>query len=158
VGLALFGFVGALIPVAIGIAILRYRLYDIDSLISRTVVYASITGLLAAVFAGMTLLVSGLLTSLADDVVPSSQTRTIAVAVSTLVVFTLFRPLRRRVQRTVDRHFDRARYDADQTVRAFTGRLRRDIDLASVSQEIVQTAILAVHPTRAAIWLRGSHD
>jgi len=155
-GLALFGFFGALVPVAIGVAILRYHLYDIDSIISRTVGYATITGVLAVVFAVVIPLVGGLLSSVAGGLVPSSQTRTIAVAVSTLVVFALFSPVRRRVQRTVDRRFDRARYDADQTVRAFAGRLRRDVDLGSVSEEIVQTTILAVHPTQAGIWLRSS--
>ncbi len=138
-GLVVFGFAGALVPVAIGIAILRYRLYDIDRIISRTLAYATITGVLAAVFTGVILVVGGLLTALAQGVVPSERDRTIAVAVSTLVVFALFQPVRRGVQRAVDRRFDRARYDADRTVDAFTARLRYDADLAAVSREIVVT-------------------
>ena len=149
-------FVGALIPVAIGIAILRYRLYDIDRIISRTLGYAVVTGVLAIVFLGVVLLLGGLLTIVAQGLIPSSQGRSIAVAVSTLVVFGLFQPVRRRVQRAVDRRFDRARYDADQTVRAFTGRLRNDVDLAAVTKEIVDTATTAVRPTSVTVWLRGA--
>ena len=156
IGLALFGFAGTLVPIAIGVAILRYRLYDIDRIISRTVAYVSITAVLAVVFTGVILLLGGLLTSFTEGFVPSSQGRTIAVAVSTLVVFALFQPVRRRVGRAVDRRFDRARYDAEGTVRAFAGRLRNDVDLSSVSQEIVETATLAVRPTRAGVWLRSS--
>jgi hypothetical protein len=153
-GLALFGFAGALIPVAIGIAILRYRLYDIDRLISRTLAYAAITGVLAVVFYGVILLVGALFTTVANDAVPTDRGGTIAVAVSTLVVFVLFQPVRRGVQRAVDRRFDRARYDADQMVAAFAGRLRNDVDLQAVSQEIVTTATNAVRPASATVWLR----
>ncbi len=102
-------------------------------------------------FTGVILLVGGLLTVLANGVVPSN---TIAVAISTLVVFALFQPVRRGVQRAVDRRFDRARYDAGRTVEAFTDRLRYDVDLAAVSQEIVVTATAAVRPTNAGVWLR----
>ena len=154
-GLALFGFISALVPVAIGMAILRYRLYDLDRIISRTLAYATITGVLAFVFTAVILAVSGLLTAFAQGVVPSNQGRSVAVAVSTLVVFALFQPVRRSVQRAIDRRFDRARYDADKTVVAFTGRLRDDVDLAAVSQEIVSTATIAVRPTTATVWLRG---
>jgi hypothetical protein len=155
-GLALFGFAGALVPIAIGIAILRYHLYDIDRIISRTIAYAAITGVLVLVFAGVVLLAGGLLTTLAQGLIPSKQGQTIAVAASTLVVFAMFQPVRRGVQRAVDRRFDRARYDADQTVQAFTGRLRNDVDLAAVRQEIVDTATTAVRPTSVTVWLRGS--
>ena len=154
-GLVVFGFAGALIPVAIGIAIFRYRLYDIDRIISRTLAYAVVTGVLAVIFAGVILLVAGLLTSFAQGLVPSADGQTIAVAVSTLVVFALFQPVRRSVQRAVDRRFDRARYDALQTIAAFTGRLRNDIDLESVSDEITRTAVTAVRPASASVWLRG---
>ena len=154
-GLVVFGFAGALIPVAIGIAIFRYRLYDIDRIISRTLAYAVVTGVLAVIFAGVILLVAGLLTSFAQGLVPSADGQTIAVAVSTLVVFALFQPVRRSVQRAVDRRFDRARYDALQTIAVFTGRLRNDIDLESVSNEITRTAVTAVRPASASVWLRG---
>jgi hypothetical protein len=156
IGLALFGFTGALIPIAIGIAILRYRLYDIDRIISRTLAYTAITGILGVVFVGVIVLATRLFTDLAQGVIPTNQGRTIAVAVSTLVVFALFQPVRRRVQRAIDRRFDRANYDSERTVAAFAGRLRNDVDLTAVSQEIVATATTAVHPTQAAVWLRGT--
>ena len=148
IGLAVFGFAGALVPVAIGIAILRYHLYDIDRIISRTIAYGAVTGILGAVFVGTILAIQGLLA-------PFTKEQTVAVAASTLAVFALFQPLRRRVQGAVDRRFDRARYDADQTVRTFAARLRGDIDLSTVSDEIVGTATSAVRPTTARIWLRG---
>ena len=159
-GVAVFGFAGALIPVAIGIAILRYRLYDIDRLISRTLAYAAITGVLALVFAGVILLVAGLLTSFAQDLIPSAQGQAIAVAVSTVVVFALFQPVRYSVQRVVDRRFDRAHYDGQETVAAFAGRLRDDVDLESVSAEITRAAGAAVQPAGIALWLRTGvrHD
>ena len=148
VGLVVFGFAGSLVPVAIGIAILRYHLYDIDRLISRSIAYSAVTGILGAVFVGIIL-------SLQGPLAPFTQDQTIAVAVSTLVVFALFQPLRRRVQATVDRRFDRSRYDADLTVGTFAARLRGDLDLGTVSDEIVNTATAAVRPTTARVWLRG---
>lgn len=154
-GLVVFGFAGALIPIAIGIAILRYRLYDIDRIVSRTIGYAAITGVLAVVFAGVILLVAGLLTSFSQGLFPSAQGQSIAVAVSTVVVFALFQPVRRLVQRAVDRRFDRARYDGQSTIASFAGRLRDDVDLGSVSDEITRTAISAVHPAGIALWLRA---
>jgi hypothetical protein len=148
-GLAVFGFAGALVPVAIGIAILRHHLYDIDRLISRTLGYAVMTGALGAVFVGVILLLSGVLARFAEG-------QTIAIASSTLVVFTLFQPARRRIQRAVDRRFDRARYDADRTIESLAGRLRDDLDLATVSLEIIRTADAAVRPASISVWLRGS--
>jgi hypothetical protein len=148
-GLVVFGFAGALVPVAIGIAILRHGLYDIDRIISRTIAYGAVTGILGAVFVGTILALQAVLA-------PFMKEQTIAVAASTLAVFVLFQPLRRRVQGAVDRRFDRARYDADQTVRTFAARLRGDFDLITVSAEIVGTASSAVRPTTAGIWLRGS--
>lgn len=156
-GLIAFIFLGALVPVAIGIAILRHGLYDIDRIISRTLAYAAITGILAAVFVGVILLVTQVFTELAQGVIPMNQGQTIAVAISTLLVFALFQPVRRRVQRAIDRRFDRDHYDSEVTVAAFAGRLRNDVDLAAVSQEIVATATTAVHPTQATVWLRGAH-
>jgi hypothetical protein len=148
-GLAIFGFAGAVMPVAIGIAILRYRLYDIDRVISRTLGYALVTGLLAAVLAGMTLLLQSLLT-------PYTQGQTVAVALSTLLVFARFQPVRQRIQRAVDRRFDRAHYDADRTIESLADRLRVHLDLATVSQEIARTADVAVRPTSVSVWLRPS--
>ena len=105
-----------MIPIAIGIAILRYRLYDIDRIISRTVSYGAVTGILAVVFVGTILVSQTVLASF-------FRGNSVAVAVSTLVVAALFQPLRRRIQAVVDRRFNRARYDAERTVAAFAGRL-----------------------------------
>ena len=146
--------VAPLIPIAVGIAILRYRLYDIDRIISRTVSYGAVTGILAIVFVGVILVVSALLTSVAQGLVPSSQGRTIAVAASTLVVFALFQPIRQRVQRIVDRRFDRARYDAERTVVAFGARLRDEVDLANLNVEVRQVLTATVAPVTVGIWIR----
>jgi hypothetical protein len=148
-GLTVYVFAGALVPVAIGIAILRHHLYDIDRLISRTIGWALVTGLVVALFAGSVVGLQALLATF-------TQGQTIAVAASTLFAFALFQPVRRRIQAIVDRRFDRSRYDADQTVRAFTGRLRNDIDLASITHEVTWTADAAVRPASAAVWLRGT--
>jgi hypothetical protein len=138
-----------LLPIAIGIAVLRYRLYAIDRIVSRGIAYGLVTAVLGVTFVGTILAVQWLLS-------PFTQEQTIAVAASTLVVFALFQPLRRRVQGAVDRRFDRARYDADLTVQSFAARLRDDLDLGTVRGEIVQTASAAVRPTTAAVWLRGT--
>lgn len=138
----------ALIPLAIGVAVLRYRLYAIDRIVSRGIAYAIVTAILGATFVGIVLALQAVLA-------PFTQEQTIAVAASTLAVFALFQPLRRRVQAAVDRRFDRTRYDADLTVRSFAARLRGDLDLGTVNAEIVGTASSAVRPTTAGIWLRG---
>ncbi len=137
-----------LIPIAIGIAILRYRLYDIDRIISRTLSWALVTGLLVAAFVGLVIGLTGLLGSLAGG-------STFAVAGSTLVVFALFQPLRRRVQVAVDRRFDRARYDARRTADAFAERLRNDVDLASVQGDLLGVVVGSLQPASVAIWTRN---
>ena len=138
-----------LLPIAIGIAVLRYRLYDIDRIISRTLSYAVVTGILVLVFAGIILMLQTVLT-------PITGGQTIAVAASTLAVFALFQPVLRRVRHSVDRRFDRARYDGERTIAAFADRLRADVDLVTVSDEISRTADAAVRPARIAVWLRGA--
>ena len=133
----------ALIAVAIGIAVLRYRLYDIDRVISRTVAYTIITGLLAGVYAGLVLLathVFGLHTP-------------VAVAAATLAAAALFNPLRRRVQLLVDRRFNRARYDADQTVAAFAARLKDAVDLDAVRHDLASVVHQALEPAHVSLWI-----
>ncbi len=137
-----------LIPIAIGVAILRYRLYDIDRIISRTIAWALVTGLLVACFAGLVIGLTSLLGSLAGG-------STFAVAGSTLVVFALFQPLRRRIQVVVDRRFDRARYDARRTADAFAERLRNDVDLASVQGDLLGVVVGSLQPASVAIWTRN---
>ena len=137
----------ALIPIAIGIAILRYRLYDIDRIISRTLGYAIVTIILGATFAGLVL---GL-QALARPLVGSSQ---VAVAVSTLTVAALFGPLRVRVQAFVDRRFYRSRYDATLVAAGFGLRLRDRFDLEAVRGELMRTANGSLNPDTVSVWVR----
>ncbi len=133
----------ALVPVAIGIAVLRYRLYDIDRIISRTLAYAIITGLLAGIYAGLVLLATQVL----------GLHTPVAVAAATLAAAALFNPARRRVQRAVDRRFNRARYDADQTVMAFADRLKDEVDLDSVHGDLAQAVSRALEPAHLSVWV-----
>ena len=135
-----------LVPISIGIAISRYRLYDIDRIISRTIAWALVSGLLVAAFA---ILVVGLQTVLAGV----TQGETLAVAASTLAAFALFQPVRRRVQHGVDRRFDRSRYDAQSTASAFAEQLREEIDLDALADQFERTVRDAVRPSAASIWL-----
>jgi len=141
--------IAPLLPVAAAIAILRYRLYEIDRIVSRTIAYGLVTGLLIAAYAGLILLLQGPL----DQITGGD---TIAVAVSTLAVAALFQPIRRRVQRVVDRRFDRGRYDADRTASAFADRLRDEMDLANLSRDLDTTIRDAIAPRSLGIWLRAS--
>jgi hypothetical protein len=154
--LTTIGWLGGLLafagfPVAIGIAVLRYRLYEIDRIISRTIAWAVVTGILVAVFAGGVVALQAALARL-------TQGDTLAVAVSTLVAATLFQPLRRRVQHAVDRRFDRATYDGQQTVEAFAERLRDEVALDAVMADLHQTVATSIKPTSFGLWLRpASH-
>jgi hypothetical protein len=136
-----------LLPIAIGIAVLRYRLYEIDRIISRTIGWAIVTGLLVGTFV---LLVLGL----QAVVEPLTGGNTLAIAGSTLVVAALFQPLRSRVQRAVDRRFDRSRYDGERLLAAFGERLRDEVDLDTISADVLATVDAAVRPTSAGLWLR----
>ena len=135
------------IPIAVAIAVLRYRLFEIDRIISRSLSWALITGVLIVTF---TVLVIGLGTVLTDV----GGGDTLAVAVSTLVAFALFQPVRRTIQRAVDRHFDRARYDAQRTTDAFAARLRDEVDLATLTADLAGTTRAGLAPASLAIWLR----
>ena len=136
------------LPFVIGIAILRYRLYEIDRIISRTLSYAVVTGLLAVVFAGIVLFLQTVLTSF-------TQANTVAVAASTLAVFALFQPILRRVRRAVDRRFDRASYDGQRLADAFAGRLRHEVDITTVTADLDATVRAAVRPATLGLWVRG---
>ncbi len=133
----------AALPVCIGAAVLKYRLYELNRVISRVVSYTLITALLGGVFAGLILL--------ATRVLPVKGS--VAVAVATLVTAALFNPLRRRVQHAVDRRFNRERYDAEAVVAAFTGRLRRTIDLDTVRDDLVGVVYEAFQPAHVSVWL-----
>ncbi len=147
--LRLMGDAGLLVslialPLSIGIGILKYRLYDIDRLISRTLSYLIITGLLVGLFVGMVVL--------ATDVLPFSSP--VAVAASTLAAAALFNPLRKRVQRLVDRRFNRTRYDAEAIGAAFSTGLREAVDLDSIRRELLGAVGQAVQPAHASLWIR----
>jgi len=137
----------ALLPVAIGIAILRYRLYEIDRLISRSISWVILTVLVAALFVTFILVFQAILA-------PLTRSNELAVAASTLVAFGLFQPIRRRVQRLVDRRFNRTRYDAERTVAAFADRLRDEVDLEHLRAEILTTVAQTVEPVSISLWLR----
>jgi hypothetical protein len=140
-----------LVPGAVTVAILRYRLYDIDRLISRTVGYAIVTALLVATFAAGYLALQTALASL-------TQADTIAVAGSTLLAFAVAQPLWRRIRRVVDRRFDRTRVDAERTLRAFAERQRDRVDLEAMAADVRQTAYASLRPATVSIWLRRDGD
>ena len=143
--LTVIGFVGILaVPACLGVAILKYRLYDIDRVISRTLAYAIVTGLLVGVYAGLVLLATQVL----------RLHSTVAVAAATLAAAALFAPVRRRVQHAVDRRFNRARYDADQTVIAFAARLKDAVDLDAVRGDLTDAVQTALEPAHISVWIR----
>jgi hypothetical protein len=137
--------VGLVLPVCLGVAILRYRLYDIDRIISRTLAYALVTGVLVGLYAGLVLLATQVL----------DLTSQVAVAAATLAAVALFNPLRRRVQRRVDRRFNRARYDADNTVAAFAARLQDATDPDAVHSDLIATVQYALEPAHIGVWMPG---
>jgi hypothetical protein len=140
----------AALPVAVGIAILRYRLYDIDRLINRTLVYGSLTAILGLGYAGAVLILGQVFGGVTED--PPGW----AVAGATLAVAALFQPARRRIQQVVDRRFNRRKYNAVKTVEAFRARLRDEVDLDALSAELLAVAHQTMQPTMAALWLRPS--
>jgi hypothetical protein len=147
----------SLVPVwlslAAAVAILRYRLYDIDRIINRTLVYGLLTALLGGVYAG-TVLVLGQVFGGIGGQLPSW-----AVAAVTLGVATLFQPARRRIQSAVDRRFNRRKYNTAQTIQAFSTRLRDQVDLDTLATELLAVVDQTMEPTRVSIWLRPSpHD
>jgi hypothetical protein len=147
------GDVGVLIfwlgmPVAVAVAILKYRLYDVDRIINRTLVYGLLTALLGAVYAGVVLVLGQVFGGVGGD--PPSW----AVAGATLAVAALFQPARRRIQQAVDRRFNRHRYDMAKTVETFSARLRDQVDLDTLSAELLAVVDQTVQPARASLWLR----
>ena len=131
------------IPAGMGVAILKYRLFDIDRVISRTLAYAIVTGLLVGLYAGLVLLATEVL----------SVRTPVAVAAATLAAGALFNPLRRRVQQVVGRRFNRARYDADQTVAAFAARLKDQVNLDSVQTDLAGVIQRALEPAHLSVWV-----
>jgi hypothetical protein len=135
------------VPVATGIAILRHRLYDIDLLINRTLVYGATSAAIGATFFGGIIALQTLLR-------PLTAGSELSVAISTLASFALFQPIRRRVQGTVDRRFDRSRYDAGRTLEVFADRLRDEVDLDALRDDLLGAVRQTMAPTHASLWLR----
>jgi len=143
-GILAFGV--AALPITLGIGILKFRLYEIDRVISRTVSYALVTGLIVGVYIGVV--------TLTTDVLDFSSS--VAVAASTLIAAVLFNPLRRRAQRLVDKRFNRARYDAEAVVAAFAERMRASADVPRVQHELAETVDQAFEPAHVSVWVAGT--
>jgi hypothetical protein len=146
--LAALGTCVALLPLATGAAILRYRLYDLDRILSRTLAYGLLTVLLGGGYAGIVLGLGQLL----------GRESSLVVATATLAVAAVFQPTRRRIQALVDRRFNRRRYDAAQTIQAFSARLRQQVDLDSLTGELLSLVEQTMQPTQVSLWLRPQTD
>jgi len=148
---ALFLSAASTIPVATGIAILKYRLYEIDLLINRTLVYGSLTLMLALVYFGGVTATQAVFTVLTGQ----EEQPQLAIVVSTLVIAALFTPLRRRIQSFIDRSFYRRKYDAAKTLEAFSARLRDETDLNALSDDLVGVVRETMQPANVSLWLRS---
>ncbi len=145
-------FVFLSIPLALGIAILRYRLWDIDILIRRTLVYGTLTALLALIYVGLVIGLSALLRGII------SQDNSVAIVISTLVAFFIAQPLRKRIQAIIDRRFYRRKYDAAKVVAAFSATLRQEVDLSHLSEQLVAVVQETMQPAFISLWLCPSHS
>jgi len=141
----------AMFPIAIGIAILRYRLFDIDRLISRTLGWAIVSGSVAAIYVAAVLVLQTILGGF-------TQGGTLAVAASTLLAAATFQPLRRRVQSAVDRRFNRARVDAERAAAAFADRVRDEVELEALARDLDAAARDAIAPRSIGLWLHARND
>jgi K+-sensing histidine kinase KdpD len=141
------------LPVAAGIAMLKYRLYDIDVIINRTLVYGALTLMLALVYFGLVVVLQGLVRTFA-----ANAHSELVTVVSTLSIAALFQPLRIRIQHMIDRRFYRRKYDAATTLQAFSARLRDEVDIQTMSQEMVTVIQETLQPTTVSLWLRPGSE
>ena len=144
---ALLSFTG--VPIAVGFAILRYRLYNIDLLINRTLVYGALTAALALIYFGGVATTQTIFRALTSQ----EQQPQLAIVVSTLVIAALFNPLRRRIQSFIDRRFYRRKYDAAKTLEAFSAKLRDETDLDALNDELLTVVRQTMQPTHVSLWL-----
>jgi hypothetical protein len=149
---ALFSF--TLVPMAVGVAILRYRLYDIDLIINRTLVYGSLTVTLVSLYLGGVVVTQTLFRALTGQ----QQQPQLAVVVSTLAIAGLFNPLRHRIQSLIDRRFYRQKYDAERVLETFSARLRDETDLDRLEGDVVAVVLETVQPEHASVWVRPPID
>jgi hypothetical protein len=149
---ALFYLPLLIISISAGIAIMRYGLYNIDILINRTLVYGVLTGLLALIFFGLVFILQSLIRALTGQI---SQTP-VAIVVSTVVIYALFQPLRRRIQQVIDRRFYRRKYDAAKTLEAFSATLRNEVDLGQLREHLLNVVQETMQPAHVSLWLRPS--
>jgi hypothetical protein len=150
-GVAVF----AAIPVAVGIAVLKYRLYDIDRIINRTLVYGSLTVTLAAVYLGSIVVLHTLQYRLSVFLTGQAEQSQLVIVVSTLVIAALFTPLRRRIQSFIDRRFYRSKYDARKTLEAFSAKLRDETDLDALSDDLIGVVRETMQPAHVSLWLHS---
>ena len=141
-----------LVPIAVGIAVLKYRLYEIDIIINRALVYVSLTATLVALYLGGIVLLQRVFVAF------TGQRSTLAVVASTLLIAALFNPLRRRIQSFIDRRFYRSKYDARKTLEAFSTKLREETDLEALTSEVVGVVRETMQPAHVSLWLRPETD
>jgi hypothetical protein len=139
-----------LIPLSFGFAILRYRLWEIDHIINRTLVYASLTVLLALIYLGLVIALQSLVRVLTG----AGTQQPLIIVASTLMIAALFQPLRRRIQAIIDRRFYRRKYDVAKTVEAFSATLRNEVDLSQLSEQLLAVVQETMQPTHISLWLR----
>jgi hypothetical protein len=146
---AVFAFLPLFIPLSFGFAMLRSRLWDIDVLINRTLVYGALTVSLAGIYVGLVIGLSALLRGII------SQDSGVAIVISTLAIYFLFQPLRRRIQRIIDQRFYRSKYDAAKTVAAFSATLRQEVDLDQLREQLLAVVQETMQPAHISLWVRS---